>query len=301
MSDKWIDQGWKSILIKMPDEAIEFFLPDLAAKRDHSQKILFLRDEHPVINSGTDKDMRVSDACFGIPLLNDKIQRVALYVEQQHWRDENFENFARRMFEGYYRASDRLRVPVTSLAIFTGNIEEVDSYHEVCFGTEVLFKYNTYSVRYADIEELKHDKRAFAICVLAAILMLKADGLAEKREEYARVLAGILRERDYPSETKYIIRDFVGMILRLSKKDITPQFRKEWRTMEWVPIEEVQREIFIQEAREEGLEEGMEKGLEEGEAKKAFEVARRMLSRNMSVSDIIDVTGLGEDDILSLS
>ncbi|GHT01760.1 hypothetical protein AGMMS50276_30470 [Synergistales bacterium] len=71
--------------------------------------------------------------------------------------------------------------------------------------------------------------------------------------------------------------------------------------MEWVPIEEVQREIFIQEAREEGLEEGLEKGLEEGEAKKAFEVARRMLSRNMSVSDIIDVTGLGEDDILSLS
>ncbi|GHV41827.1 hypothetical protein FACS1894187_23780 [Synergistales bacterium] len=79
--------------------------------------------------------------------------------------------------------------------------------------------------------------------------------------------------------------------------------------MEWVPIEEVQREIFIQEAREEGLEEGMEKGLEEGiekgleegEAKKAFEIARRMLSRNMSVSDIIDLTGLGEDDILSLS
>jgi hypothetical protein len=33
---------------------------------------------------------------------------------------------------------------------------------------------------------------------------------------------------------------------------------------------------------------------------KAFEVARKMLSRKMSVSDIIDITGLNEKDILSL-
>ncbi|GHV33572.1 hypothetical protein FACS1894187_02220 [Synergistales bacterium] len=37
-----------------------------------------------------------------------------------------------------------------------------------------------------------------------------------------------------------------------------------------------------------------------GEAKKAFEVARKMLARKMSVSDIIDITGLDERDILSI-
>ncbi|GHV39181.1 hypothetical protein FACS1894187_18860 [Synergistales bacterium] len=53
---------------------------------------------------------------------------------------------------------------------------------------------------------------------------------------------------------------------------------------------------------EEGMEEGKEAGEagEAGEAKKAFEVARKMLARKMSVSDIIDITGLNEQDILSI-
>jgi hypothetical protein len=40
----------------------------------------------------------------------------------------------------------------------------------------------------------------------------------------------------------------------------------------------------------------MEKGMEEGK----FEVARKMLARKMSVSDIVDITGLNERDILSI-
>ncbi|GHV38651.1 hypothetical protein FACS1894187_17710 [Synergistales bacterium] len=41
------------------------------------------------------------------------------------------------------------------------------------------------------------------------------------------------------------------MILRLSKKDISPQFREERMTMEWVPIEVAQWEIEISIAVEE--------------------------------------------------
>jgi hypothetical protein len=38
----------------------------------------------------------------------------------------------------------------------------------------------------------------------------------------------------------------------------------------------------------------------EGEAKGKFEVARKMLARKMPVSDIVDITGLNERDMLSL-
>jgi predicted transposase/invertase (TIGR01784 family) len=66
--------------------------------------------------------------------------------------------------------------------------------------------------------------------------------------------------------------------------------------------------VWKEEGREEGIEEGFEKGIEtgraEGEARGRaegkFEVARTMLDRKMSVSDIIDITGLNEQDILSL-
>jgi predicted transposase/invertase (TIGR01784 family) len=44
--------------------------------------------------------------------------------------------------------------------------------------------------------------------------------------------------------------------------------------------------------KQQGMKEGMEKGMEK--------VAQRMLARNMSVSEIVDITGLSEQDILSL-
>ncbi|GHV56559.1 hypothetical protein FACS1894216_20570 [Synergistales bacterium] len=56
-----------------------------------------------------------------------------------------------------------------------------------------------------------------------------------------------------------------------------------------IPLDEYVRLLDKEEARM------------EGEENKAFEVARKMLARKMPVSDIIDLTGLDEDDILALS
>jgi predicted transposase/invertase (TIGR01784 family) len=49
-------------------------------------------------------------------------------------------------------------------------------------------------------------------------------------------------------------------------------------------------------AAQEGLKQGLEQGLEQGR----FEIARKMLARNMSIGDIIDLTGLDEKQILAI-
>jgi hypothetical protein len=72
--------------------------------------------------------------------------------------------------------------------------------------------------------------------------------------------------------------------LRIRDKRIDPKVREVWK-MRLIPIDEAVREIQIRDAKEE----------------KAFEVARKMLARKMSVGDIVDLTGLDEQDILSLS
>ncbi|GHV30536.1 hypothetical protein FACS1894167_11520 [Synergistales bacterium] len=59
--------------------------------------------------------------------------------------------------------------------------------------------------------------------------------------------------------------------------------------MKTIPLDEYVKQLVIEEAREDAKEEGK------------FEVARKMLARKMAVSDIIDLTGLDEDDILALS
>ena len=53
-------------------------------------------------------------------------------------------------------------------------------------------------------------------------------------------------------------------------------------------------------AKMEGLEQGRAEGRAEGERVKALEIARKMKSRGASLADIMDFTGLSEDDILGL-
>jgi predicted transposase/invertase (TIGR01784 family) len=50
----------------------------------------------------------------------------------------------------------------------------------------------------------------------------------------------------------------------------------------------------------EGEARGEARGRAEGEARGKFDIARTMFARKMSVSDIIDITGLSEQDILSI-
>ena len=50
----------------------------------------------------------------------------------------------------------------------------------------------------------------------------------------------------------------------------------------------------------EGFEQGRAEGRAEGERVKALEIARKMKSRGASLADIMDFTGLSEDDILGL-
>jgi predicted transposase/invertase (TIGR01784 family) len=62
--------------------------------------------------------------------------------------------------------------------------------------------------------------------------------------------------------------------------------------------------MYVSIAEEYYTKKGIEKGMIEGEIKGKiegkFEVARRMLDRKMPISDIADITGLDEKDLLSL-
>ena len=97
-----------------------------------------------------------------------------------------------------------------------------------------------------------------------------------------------MRERGYDVRRTRYLQRFVYRILRIWDEKIDPKVKEAWK-MQLIPIDEAIREIHIRDAKEEGAE------------KKAFDVARKMLARKMSVSDIVDITGLDEEDILALS
>jgi hypothetical protein len=72
--------------------------------------------------------------------------------------------------------------------------------------------------------------------------------------------------------------------LQLGKKDIDPKVREVWK-MRFRPIDEVIRDINIQEARDE----------------KVFEIARNFLADGFSPDIIARNTGLSLEDVQSMA
>jgi hypothetical protein len=281
MSEKWIDRSWKDILTENADDAILFFKPDLAADRDYSRKPFLIPNELPAIDTDSDKGSRNSDVGLSVPLKTGGDQRIAFHIEQQHRDEKHF--FAKRMFQSYYRMSDKLQMPVTSLAIFTGNITPIEIYTASCYGTEVHFRYSFFHVASADIKKLEGDERIFALVVLAARRMLDAGENPADRGKYSLELLNLTRERGYDAERTRSIQKFIYRILRIRDKRIDPKVREVWR-MQLIPIDEAVREIQIRDAKEE----------------KAIEVARSMLADGLPAETIRKYTGLDESTILSL-
>jgi hypothetical protein len=276
----WIDMAWKRVLYDGIDDAIEFFLPGLAKDRDMSREVEILRDEFPAIGADADKGMRVADLCLSVPLKGGISRKVCLFIESQH---EDDKNFALRMFQTFYRMSDSFNENVTALAIFTGRAKDRNEYLYHCYGVVLSFKYNTYHVLSQDIETLRRDERMFAPVVLAARMMIAAKGKPAPRQKYALELLKILRERGNDNKRIRFIMNFVGSVLQVRRDDIDPNVKGGFE-MPWVPISQVQRELAIEDIKEEGK----------------MEVARSMLLGGVPLETIKKYTGLDENDILAL-
>jgi predicted transposase YdaD len=294
---KWRDRIWKKALADGALSAIDYFMPNLAADMDSSKEITAIPGiELPVIGSETDKGMRVSDIFLNVPLRGGEDRNVAVLLEQQHYDEETF---PLRMLEMYVRLREKTRNKTTALAIFTGDMKEVDRFVDTCYGVELSFRYNTFYLPDKDIDTLRKDKRPFARVVLAGRLSLEAGDNIERREKYAWEILETTAAHEYDRRSTRTILDFSKGIFRLSDSEINVELKEAYQ-MKMLSLDEYVKQIVIDDAKEEGREEGREEGMEEGMEEKAFEVARKMLAREMPVSEIIDLTGLNEKDVLAL-
>ena len=67
-----------------------------------------------------------------------------------------------------------------------------------------------------------------------------------------------------------------------------------------VSVERTLLDDRYQKGKEEGIEEGMEKGMKKGELKKSLQIARNLLNVGLPISQIIQVTGLTQEQIEQL-
>ena len=79
--------------------------------------------------------------------------------------------------------------------------------------------------------------------------------------------------------------------------NFTPEEREAYEDhLKWLRIEA----NSLKKAEERGVEKGLEKGLEKGEKKKALEIAKNLLKIKLPIQQIVEVTGLTKEEILTL-
>jgi hypothetical protein len=291
---KWRDVAWKQAIVDGARDAICYFMPDLASDMDASKEVTGITGmELPVKGSDTDKGMLVSDVFLNVPVLGGEDWSVACLAEQQDAHDDSF---ALRMFDSYVRLrAQRPAGRTTGFAIYTGDSGDVNSYTESSYGLEASLKFRTFHLPGYGVEELREDKRPFALVMYAGRLSLESGDDVVLREKYAWELLNTANEREYDKKQRKFILEFADRIFWLKGPGISEDL-KEAYAMQTITLEEYSKQI----AKEEGIMEGMEKGIMEGVEKGKFEIARSMLADGLPAATIKKYTGLDESSILSM-
>lgn len=86
----------------------------------------------------------------------------------------------------------------------------------------------------------------------------------------------------------------------INKQEEFSRDNEEWETFRSENELEEEYQLGIEYAKEEGKKEGIEKGIELGKLQGIKKVVKSMLDKNMDIKNIIEITGLSEEEILSL-
>ena len=279
---KWRDTAWKDILCDIPQSAVEYLMPDLAAKMNPMAEIRGISGME-LFAEGTDTDegMREPDVFFNIPMLNGESGNVAMFAEQQHEYDDNL---PLKVFDMYVRVREKWRRPTTCIVIYTGDKSmNVNTYVESCFGCEVSMRFRTYYLPEKSVDELRADNHPFARVMLAGRLALDAGNDPKLREQYAIEIAETVAEDD----KRIFILDFARRILRLYDDEISEQVKGVYK-VQTIPLEEYRKQIRLQGEREVAREEAIE------------EMSRKLLADGVPPAVVAKNSGLPIERIQDL-
>jgi hypothetical protein len=143
---------------------------------------------------------------------------------------QNDRQFAKRMFQYFYRIYDRYDVPVTALAVFTGAGKNLpaNTFNYQFLGTEIQYKYNMYHVLDHTEEQLLSMDNPFAFIVLAAQKALLMDKIPEEElaEHRLTIARALIQSQKYSGEKirrfLYFLKTFIQIeILKLTLTLIT--------------------------------------------------------------------------------
>ena len=292
------DLLWKAALEDLFEDFLCFFYPDANELFDLKKGFEYLDKELEQLLPPDEDNFapRYVDKLVKVFTNNNQEEWILIHVEVQGYKDKDF---AKRMFQYYYRILDQYDKPITAFAIFADSNKNFHpSYYERNFlGTKLFYSFNTYKIIDQNAEELEKSNNPFAMAVLSALLVISNRKLADQQLfNLAYNLAKRLLIKQMPKEKIRKVMNFLRYYLRFENHEMFAKFEKEIAILTERNITMGIEEFLLESAKKEGLQKGREVGREEA----ILETALKMKNSGLDITLISNIIGLSVNEIEKL-
>lgn len=289
---------WKAALEDLFDDFLKFFYADAEQifdldkgfeYLDKELEQLFPPDQNQYAPRYVDKLVKVFTKAGAE-------EWILVHIEVQGYTDPDF---AKRMFQYYYRILDQYEKPVTAFAIFADNSKKFHPqfYEREYLGTKVHYSYNTYKIIDQDDTDLEASNNPFAMVVLSAKLVLSSKKLEDQQLfDLAYGLAKRLLNKQMPKDKIRRVMNFLRYYLRFENQEMFIKFEQEIGNLTNKNITMGIEEFLLDRAEKEGIEKGIQKGKHE----EALAIAREMKKEKFPVEQIAKFTKISVEEIEKL-
>jgi predicted transposase/invertase (TIGR01784 family) len=297
------DLLWKATLEDLFDDFLRFFYPDADELFDLSRGFEYLDKELEQLfpPESDNYEPRFIDKLVKAFTKNGKEEWILIHIEVQSYTDKDF---AKRMFQYYYRILDKYDKPITAFAIFADSNKNFHPkhYERDFLGTKVFYAFNTYKiVDHADAE-LETSDNPFAMAMLSAKLALSNKPLNDQQLfDLAYDLAKRLLKKQLPKEKIRHVMNFLRHYFRFENSEMLAKFESEISILTGRSTTMGIEEFLLDQAEKKGIRKGIEQGIEKGIEKGMREAALKMKQNGLDVHLIANITGLPIKEIEKLS
>lgn len=297
------DELLKAIFEDNFPDFLRFMYPDADATFDLGRGLTFMDKELLEIIPYRErkKGKRVADLLVKVYLKDGSEKWILVNTEIEGGHDSDFSH---RIFQYFYRLLDRYRVPVETIAVFTGGRSQpcTDEYHFEVFRTSLRFQYLSYQIFDHDESELLDMDNIFAYIVLACQKALDEDKIPEQElaEQRSTIARRLIETNKYSKDRIMSFLVFLKSFLFIRDKEINSNFDQYIYQVTGGTIQMGVIETIKRQEREKGIQTGKAKGFAEGERKKALETALEFKKMGLPIADIAKGTGLTIDEIEKL-
>lgn len=219
------DTLWKDVIEEFFEEFVLFFAPNLYEEIDFTKGYDFLEQELSQLYHDADTEKKYMDKLAKVYLKNGKDKWILVHIEVQGNKKQNF---TKRMFQYFYRASDKYNKQIFAIAIFTDHNKNYkpNKFEYKFHQTKLTYEYLTYKILEQDEKELAKSNNPFSMAILAGLYVIQSKQNVDKKFSFKVHLARQLFSKQWNKEQIEKLFRFIDGVLWLEDEK-TLEFKEE--------------------------------------------------------------------------